>query len=110
MKNKPTAKQQALASTGKGASVFFQKNQFRVKGRLNAFPGTEADRVFRAALAGRDHFRIGLGQAVVQLTGHSARSSGVDGAIEGLIVVKLNGEGRGVPCRVVKPNEKYETN
>ena len=38
--------------------------------------------------------------------GHSARLSGVDGVSKGLIVVKLNGEGRGVLCRVVKPNGK----
>ena len=48
----------------------------------------------------------GLGQSIVRFTGHSARSSGVDGAFEGLIVVNLNGEGRGVPCRAVKPSEK----
>jgi hypothetical protein len=28
---------------------------------------------------------------------------------EGLIVVKINGEGRGVTCRVVMPTENYET-
>jgi hypothetical protein len=48
-------------------------------------------------------FRNRRGLPVAQLTGHSARSSGVDGKIEGLIVVNLNGEGRGVTCRVVKP-------
>jgi hypothetical protein len=79
----PTAKQSAR-SRGAGAR---QKNQSRVKGHLT-------------------YFRIGLGQAFVQLTGHSARSSGVDGKIEGLIVVNLNGEGRGVACRAVKPNGK----
>jgi hypothetical protein len=87
MRINPTAKQPALVSTGKGASPLFQKNQSRAKGHLN-------------------YFRIGLGQFVAQLTGHSARSSGVDGAIEGLIVVKLNGEGHGVTCRVGKPNGK----
>ncbi len=46
-------------------------------------------------------FHIGAGQSVVQPTGHSARLSVVDGVIKGLIVVILNGEGRGVPCRVV---------
>jgi excisionase family DNA binding protein len=45
----------------------------------------------------------GSGQSGVQPLGHSARSSGVDGAIKGQIVVNRNGEGRGVPCRVVKP-------
>jgi hypothetical protein len=29
-----------------------------------------------------------------------------DGATEGLIVVKINGEGRGVPCRVIMPTQK----
>jgi hypothetical protein len=29
-----------------------------------------------------------------------------DGATEGLIVVKINGEGRGVTCRVSMPTEK----
>jgi len=33
--------------------------------------------------------------------GHATRLSSVDGAINGLIVVILNGEGRGVTCRVV---------
>jgi hypothetical protein len=28
---------------------------------------------------------------------------------EGLIVVKINGEGRGVTCRVIMPTENYET-
>ena len=27
---------------------------------------------------------------------------------EGLIVVKINGEGRGVTCRAMKPKEKHE--
>jgi hypothetical protein len=70
-----------------GARGARQKNRSRANGHLN-------------------YFRIGLGQPVVQLTGHSARSSGVDGKIEGLIVVNLNGEGRGVTCRAVKPNGK----
>jgi hypothetical protein len=39
------------------------------------------------------------------LAGYSARLSSVVGAINGLIVVKLNGEGRGVSCRVVSQNE-----
>ncbi|MGP8201928.1 MAG: hypothetical protein ACLQU4_20750 [Limisphaerales bacterium] len=90
MKTNPTAKRPALASTGKGASLLFKKNHSRAKGHLN-------------------YFRIGLGQSVAQLTGHSARPSGVDGGIEGLIVVNLNGEGRGVPSRATKPKEKYET-
>jgi hypothetical protein len=42
----------------------------------------------------------------VQLTGHPARLSDVAGAINGLIVVKINGEGRGVACRVMKPTKK----
>jgi hypothetical protein len=37
-------------------------------------------------------FRNRPGQPFVQLTGRTARPSGVDGAIEGLIVVNLNGE------------------
>ena len=41
--------------------------------------------------------------------GHATRLSSVDGAINGLIVVILNGEGRGVACRVIKPKENYET-
>ncbi len=90
MKSNPTAKQPALASTGKGASLLFQKNQSRTKRHLN-------------------YFRSGLGQSIAQLTGHSARPSGVDGAIEGLIVVNLNGEGRGVPSRATKPDQRYET-
>jgi hypothetical protein len=83
LNNNPTAKQPAR-SRGAGAA---SKKPSWVKGHLN-------------------YFRIGLGQAVAQLTGHSARSSGVDGKIEGLIVVNLNGEGRGVACRAVKPNGK----
>jgi hypothetical protein len=70
-----------------GARGARQKKPSRAKGHLNCF-------------------RIGLGQSVAQLTGHSARSSGVDGAIKGLIVVNLNGEGRGVACRAIKPNGK----
>jgi hypothetical protein len=34
----PTAKQPALASTGKGASLSIQKNQSRAKGQLDGFP------------------------------------------------------------------------
>jgi hypothetical protein len=37
--------------------------------------------------------------------GHATRLSSVDGAITGLIVVILNGEGRGVACRASKPKE-----
>jgi hypothetical protein len=37
--------------------------------------------------------------------GHTTRLSSVDGAINGLIVVILNGEGRGVACRASKPKE-----
>ena len=37
--------------------------------------------------------------------GYSTRLSSVDGAITGLIVVIPNGEGRGVPCRVVSQKE-----
>jgi hypothetical protein len=37
--------------------------------------------------------------------GHATRLSSVDGAINGLIVVILNGEGRGVACRASKPKE-----
>ena len=47
--------------------------------------------------------RTGPGQAGVQPTGHSTRSSGVDGVSKGPIVVNRNGEGRGVPSRVMKP-------
>ena len=42
----------------------------------------------------------------MQFTGCPARLSDVAGAINGLIVVKINGEGRGVPCRVMKPTKK----
>jgi hypothetical protein len=87
MKTNPTAKQPALASTGKGASLLFQKNQSRAKGHLKCF-------------------RIGLGQSDALLAGRSARLSSVDGAIEGIIVVKVNGEGRGVACRAIKPKGK----
>jgi hypothetical protein len=38
MKINPTAKQSALASTGKGASLLSQKNQSWAKGHLNFFP------------------------------------------------------------------------
>jgi hypothetical protein len=106
LKNNPTAKQPALACTGKGANLLFQKNQSRVKGYLNAFRGRKADRAFHAAFERFDHFHSGPGQSIVQLTGHSARTSGVDGAIEGLIVVKLNGEGRSVPSRKIMLNPK----
>src|ERR1017187_615640 len=54
-------------------------------------------------------FHCGLGQSVVQLTGHSARWSGRQGVSKGLIVVIVNGGGRGVACRVVSQKEKYET-
>ena len=50
-----------------------------------------------------NHFHNGQGQSVVQFTGHSARLSSALGTIKGLIVVKINGEGRGVACRAVKP-------
>jgi len=50
-------------------------------------------------------FHTGCGQSVVQTTGHSARSSGRQGVSKGQIVVILNGEGRGVPCRVVSQKE-----
>jgi hypothetical protein len=78
---------QPLPPRLKGRARHSKKNHSRAKGHLN-------------------YFRIGLGQSIAQLTGHSARSSGVDGKIEGLIVVNLNGEGRGVACRAVKPNGK----
>ena len=50
-------------------------------------------------------FHTGRGQSDVQLTGHPDRLSSAVGAIKGLIVVKINGEGRGVTCRVVKPHK-----
>jgi hypothetical protein len=53
--------------------------------------------------SGFPHFHNGSGQSVVQPIGHSARMSGGNGAIKGLIVVIPNGEGRGVACRVCKP-------
>jgi hypothetical protein len=40
----------------------------------------------------------------VQLTGHSTRLSSAVEAINGLIVVKINGEGGGVSCRETKAN------
>jgi hypothetical protein len=43
----------------------------------------------------------GGGRAVAHGTGHSFRLSNVEEVFGGLIVVKLNGEGRGVACRVV---------
>jgi hypothetical protein len=39
----------------------------------------------------------------VQFGGRSTRLSSVDGAINGQIVGRSNGEDRGVICRVVKP-------
>jgi hypothetical protein len=48
-------------------------------------------------------FHVGHGRPDVQLTGHSARLSGGLRVWEGLIVVKLNGGGRGVACRAIKP-------
>lgn len=41
------------------------------------------------------------------IPGHSTRfvQCGME-STEGLIVVKINGEGRGVTCRVVMPTEK----
>lgn len=48
-------------------------------------------------------FHTGSRQSGVQPTGYSARSSGVDGVNKGQIVVNRNGDGRGVPGRVVKP-------
>ena len=78
---------QPLPPGAKGQACCSEKTNPGLKGHLN-------------------YFRIGFGQPAAQLTGHSARSSGVDGKIEGLIVVNLNGEGRGVACRAVKPNGK----
>ena len=37
---------------------------------------------------------------------HPVLSGAGFGAIEGLIVVRINGEGRGVTCRVNMPTEK----
>jgi hypothetical protein len=51
-------------------------------------------------------FHIGRGQSDVQLKRHSDMPVQRVGAINGLIVVKINGEGRGVPCRVMKPTKK----
>jgi hypothetical protein len=48
----------------------------------------------------REAFGIERRKAFV---GHSTRLSSVDGATPGLIVVNINGEGRGVACRVVIP-------
>ena len=56
-----------------------------------------------ANLAINDGSRICFGHADVQGNGHSARSSGGCGVVKGLIVVMVNGEGRGVACRVMKP-------
>jgi hypothetical protein len=50
-----------------------------------------------------------MANPVCNSPGLSARLSGVAGAINGLIVVKINGEGRGVACRVMKPSKKHET-
>ena len=49
--------------------------------------------------------RTGPGQPGVKIGGHNERSSGVHGVSEGLIVVNLNGEGRGVASRTLKPKE-----
>jgi hypothetical protein len=38
LRTNPTAKQSALASTGKGASLSFQKTIPGLKGHLNVFP------------------------------------------------------------------------
>ena len=40
--------------------------------------------------------------------GHATRLSSVDGAINGLIVVILNGEGRGVACRVESQRQQMK--
>jgi hypothetical protein len=48
-------------------------------------------------------FHAGDGHPDVQLTGHSTRLSGGVRVWDGLIVVKLNGGGRGVTCRAIKP-------
>lgn len=45
-------------------------------------------------------------QSISACAGHYARPSSGNGENKRLIVVIPNGEGRGVPCRVVKPNEK----
>lgn len=50
-------------------------------------------------------FRTKSGQPGAQPTGRSVRMSGGLGGIPGRIVVILNGEGRGVPCRVVSQNK-----
>lgn len=51
---------------------------------------------------------IGRGQSDVQFRGHPARRSSAVGAINGLIVVKINGEGRGVTCRAMKPTKNMK--
>jgi len=48
-------------------------------------------------------FHVGHGHPDVQLTGHSTRLSGGVRVWNGLIVVKLNGGGRGVTYRAIKP-------
>jgi putative transcriptional regulator len=54
----------------------------------------------------RSDIHNGLGQAVVQPTGCSARPSSGKGEIKGQIVGRSNGEGCGVACRVSKPKGK----
>jgi excisionase family DNA binding protein len=91
------------------------------RGLLNALPGIRHKRITEEELnrylgiksnlgstasGPPPAFHTGTGQSDVQLIGHSARSSGVDGVSEGRIVVIPNGEGHGAPCRVVKPKGK----
>jgi len=59
----------------------------------------------RAVAVLPSHFHTGTGQACVHLTGRSTRSSSGNGASNGQIVGRSNGEGRGVACRAIKPKE-----
>jgi|SRR5208283_376303 len=56
------------------------------------------------------NIHTGSGQSDVPSIGHSARPSSGNRDRKGQIVGKSNGEGRGVPCRVVSQKEKNETN
>jgi hypothetical protein len=53
-----------------------------------------------------NHFHTGRGQSGVPCSGHSTRWSGGNGANKGLIVVRIDGGGRGEACRAMKPENK----
>ena len=86
------------------------------RGFLKALPGIRHKRITEEELkrylgvksilgSGPAASQNGCGQPDVRLSDRSSRPSSGDGISKGQIVDKTNGEGRGVACRVLKPNE-----